>query len=281
MHAELKPASEKNWLAHLQLHFAGRADKTVIAQRSHVGPLVVQKPFYPEGGVCHVYLLHPPGGVAGGDELHVQVQLSANAQTLITTPAAGKFYRSDGRVAQLQQTLKIDAGCALEWLPQETILFAGCNARMTTRVDLAGDARFIGWEMLCLGRPASGEMFSTGIARQCFEIWRDGAPLVIDRAYLAGGGELLNAQFGMQGYTTSASLMATPVTQDMLDAVRETITQHHSEGLFSATLIDGVLIVRALTHQAEQARNVFLCAWQTLRPMLLQREACVPRIWAT
>jgi urease accessory protein len=281
MTVALKPASDKNWLARLQLHFAGRADKTVLAHRAHVGPLVVQKPFYPEGGVCHIYLLHPPGGVAGGDELHLQAQLSANAQTLITTPAASKFYRSDGRVAQLQQILKIAAGCALEWLPQETILFAGCNAHMTTRVELAGDARFIGWEMLCLGRPASGEIFNTGFARQRFEIWRDGAPLVIDRASLAGGSELLNAQFGMQGYTTSASLMATPVTQDMLDAVRETLAQQQTEGLFSATLIDDVLIVRALARQAEHARNVFINVWHRLRPMLLQREACAPRIWAT
>jgi urease accessory protein len=281
MTAALKPASTKNWLARLQLHFAGRADKTVIAHRAHVGPLVVQKPFYPEGGVCHVYLLHPPGGVAGGDELHLQVSASDNAHALITTPAAGKFYRSDGRVSQLQQNLHIDDGCALEWLPQETILFAGCNTQMQTQVHLSGDAKFMGWEMLCLGRPASAEVFDNGCVRQRFEIWRDGEPRVLDRAQLHGGSEILNAAFGMRGYTTVASLMATPATQDMLDAVRDTLSQAHAEGLYSATLIDEVLIVRALTHQAEQARNVFIKVWQTLRPMLLQREACAPRIWAT
>lgn len=272
--------SEKNWKASLSLEFQGRADKTILARREHFGPLVVQKPFYPEGDVCHVYLLHPPGGVVGGDELKLNVSLSNKANTLITTPAAGKFYRSDGRIAFLNQTLTVAQDSVLEWLPQETILFSGCNVNMTTHVELNDKAAFIGWEMLCLGRPASGELFDRGIAQQKFEIWRNQKPLVIDRARLEGGSDMLHAMWGMQAYTVTGTLLATNVNKDVLDSVREQLVKNET-GLFSATLIGDVLVVRALAHQAEHIRLQFIEVWQLLRPQLLNRKASVPRIWAT
>ena len=60
----------QTWKAKLELGFKGREDKTYVSHRKHLGPLVIQKPFYPEGEVCHVYLIHPPGGIVGGDELN-------------------------------------------------------------------------------------------------------------------------------------------------------------------------------------------------------------------
>ncbi len=272
--------SDKNWKASLSLQFQGRADKTILARREHFGPLVVQKPFYPEGEVCHVYLLHPPGGVVGGDELNLKVSVVNKAHSLITTPAAGKFYRSDGRVAHLTQTLIVEQDSVLEWLPQETILFSGCNVNMTTHVELQNDAAFIGWEMLCLGRPASGELFGQGVAQQKFEIWRNQKPLIIDRARLEGSSDMLQAMWGMQGYTVTGTLLATNASKDVLDAVREHLVKNET-GLFSATLIEDVLVVRALAHQAEYIRLQFIEVWQLLRPQLLNRKASVPRIWAT
>ncbi|TNF36172.1 MAG: urease accessory protein UreD [Gammaproteobacteria bacterium] len=272
--------SEKNWKAHLSLVFQQRAAKTVLAHRKHLGPLVVQKPFYPEGDVCHVYLLHPPGGVVGGDELQLDVKLQQQAHALMTTPAAGKFYRSDGRVAHLNQQLNVEDDSVLEWLPQETILFSACNVHMTTRVSLQGRAKFIGWEILCLGRPASGERFDQGYARQHFEIWREQQPLLIDRARLEGGSEVLQASWGMRSFTVTGTLIATHADKVVLDEVRAHI-EHAEQGLFSATLMDDVLVIRALTQQAEHVRQQFIELWKIIRPQLLQRAACPPRIWAT
>ena len=119
--------ANKNWRAHLVLKFSGRDDKTIVSHRQYQGPLVIQKPFYPEDDVCHVYLLHPPGGVVGGDQLTLDVEVNREGHALITTPAAGKFYRSAGSLAQLKQTLVVKAKSTLEWLPQETILFSGCE----------------------------------------------------------------------------------------------------------------------------------------------------------
>lgn len=268
------------WQAHLELGFSGRDDRTVISHRRHTGPLVIQKPFYPEGGVCHVYLLHPPGGVVGGDQLKLDVAVNRRGHALLTTPAASKFYRSDARVAKLRQTLDVEAGSMLEWLPQETILFSGCEIDIETRVQLDTGASFIGWEISCLGRPASGELFEQGRARQCFEIWRDNKPLALDRAKLAGRSDVLHASWGMQGYTVTGTMMAVNASRQMLDGIRENAPVL-SQGQFSATLIHDVLVCRALGSQAEHVRHAFVHVWKQLRGDLLGRAACEPRIWST
>jgi len=272
--------TENGWLANLSLKFSGREDKTIISYRKHYGPLVIQKPFYPESEVCHVYLLHPPGGVVGGDQLTLDIDVNKSGHALVTTPAAGKFYRSDGRVAQLKQSLCVEAGSTLEWLPQETILFSGCEVNMKTIVQLQGDAQFVGWEILCMGRPASGELFDKGRARQHFEIWRDKKPLMLDRSQLSGNDAVLTAKWGMQNYTVTGTMMAINVDKEMLQKVRENLPIL-SDGLISATLINDVLVCRALAHQAEYIRFAFIDIWKQLRLDLLGREACEPRIWST
>ena len=270
----------KSWRAHLALKFSGREDKTIVAHRQHVGPLVIQKPFYPEKDVCHVYLLHPPGGVVGGDQLRLDIEVNKAGHALITTPAAGKFYRSADSLAQLKQTLVVEANSTLEWLPQETILFSGCEVKMQTIVQLEEQASFIGWEILCLGRPASNELFETGSARQSFEIWRNDKPLMLDRARLAGNDDVLTAGWGMQGYTVSGTMMAVNVDKAMLDHVRENFPEI-KQGLISVTLINDVLVCRALSQQAEYIRFAFIHVWKHLRENLLDRTACEPRIWST
>ena len=134
-------ATQAGWRASLRLALRAANGRTVLAERAHEGPLVVQRPFYPEGPVCHLYLVHPPGGVAGGDHLSLQLQLDPGAQGVLTTPAATKIYRSFGaRIARVEQHLEVN-DATLEWLPQETIVFRGARARLSTQVQLSGRAR--------------------------------------------------------------------------------------------------------------------------------------------
>ena len=268
------------WRARLELHFGRRAGRSVITHRRHVGPLVVQRPFYPEGDVCHVYVLHPPGGVVGGDDLEIIAAVDQRAHALITTPASGKFYRSDRLKASLRQRLSIAANGVMEWLPQETILFSGSHVAMTTHVDVASNSDFIGWDILCLGRPASGESYQSGFCRQAFEIWRDQQPLIIERAMFNGNSELLSAPWGLAGYSVVGTMIALNADASLLAPLRE-IEPGKDNGLFSATLIDGVLVCRFLGHQGEVARKCFIQAWQRIRQKLIGRPALVPRIWNT
>ena len=276
-------AAEKlasGWRAHLSLGFAHDGRRTILSQRKHTGPLVIQKPFYPEGEPCHIYLLHPPGGVVGGDQLKLDVEVKSKAHALLTTPAAGKFYRSNETTAVLEQSFTVKAGAVLEWLPQETILFAGSHVRMQTQIQLEADANFIGWELLCLGRPASGEKYALGDCQQRFSIWRDKIPLVIETTRLHGAAKVLNRNWGLQGANVMGTCIAVNADKTTLHAVRDADIQI-DKGLFTATLINDVLICRVLAMQAEPARNAFIQAWSTIRPLLLKRQASVPRIWFT
>jgi len=267
------------WQARLELGFAPAGGRTLVAHRRHRGPLAVQRPFYPEGEVCHCYLLHPPGGVVGGDRLEIDVTVADGASALITTPGASKFYRSAGLLAEQRQGLRVAAGGSLEWFPQENIFFPGTESRLATRAELAGEARFIGWEMGVLGRPANGERFAAGLAEMRLELWRDGAPLLLERLPLKGGDGLLESSAGLRGFPLCATLMATPATMRHLEAARAARPELEKE-LCAFTLVDGLLIGRYLGSQAERARRCFIPVWRALRPMLLGREAEIPRIWS-
>lgn len=270
------------WEARLELGFRARGARTLLAHRLHSGPLQVQRPFYPDGErACHVYILHPPGGVVGGDSLTISAAVECGAHALLTTPAAGKLYRSAGAIAQLTQEFKVADGAWLEWLPQETIAFDGARATSATSVTLTGTAGFIGWEILCLGRPAADEIYARGEFIQRFEIWRDGAPLWWERNALAGGAPVLHAPWGLAGRSVVATLVAVGRAPSALPALRELLNAQIGNGEFAVSQLRDVLVCRYLGGSAEQARAGFTAAWRLLRPALWGIEAVVPRIWAT
>ena len=143
------------WHAHLQLHYTRDGERTTALDRHH-GPLRVLQRLYPEGeAICHHVLVHPPGGVVGGDVLALQADLDAGSHAVITTPGATRFYRSDGALARQQVQASVAAGARLEWLPMETIAYRGCQVHNSLHVDLAPGAQMLGWDVLALGLPAA------------------------------------------------------------------------------------------------------------------------------
>jgi urease accessory protein len=281
------PTAPAGWLGALELGLALREGATRIAERRHRGPMLVQRPFYPEGRRCaHIYLLHPPGGLVGGDRLDCRVRLEADSHGLITTPAAGKAYRVDARGRRQDQhsSAQVGPGAALEWLPQETIAFNGANLDASTHIALAASARVFGWDMLCLGRPAAGETFRRGHVRQRLELWREGRPLLLDRGDYEAGGDILQAAWGLGGQPVLGTLFAhwpQPDTDTALALARETIAASGYGGRCGATLVSGVLLVRCLGADTEAMRHLFIRLWQALRPLVIGRQACPPRIWNT
>lgn len=285
------------WQARLNLGFQRRNQRTILDQCTHQGPLQVQRPFYPEGEtVCHVAILHPPGGVVGGDELRLEARLDPGAHVLLTTPAAGKFYRSAGLVARQTQCLTVAPGAVLEWLPQENIVYNGARLQLLTRIDLQDDACLIGWEILCLGRPAAGEIFTTGECRQTLELWRDGQPLYLESGRFIGGDPVFNAAWGLQGQPVTATLLCTPAKapsslvsegrgEGVVAALRaggeSFIAQAVAGELATVTSLDGVLICRYLGPSATRARRFLMLAWSLLRSMMLNRPPCPSRFWNT
>lgn len=265
------------WHASLDLRFAARNGRTYLSERVHRGPLCVQRPFYPEGDVCHVYIVHPPGGVVGGDELSIGAQLDDGCHALITTPAAAKFYRSENLTARQTQHVQTRAA-TIEWLPQETIFYPGAKVRSETRISLQSHARFIGWEIACLGLPARAEPFARGDLRLAFELEIDAMPRWIDRLHIDGKADPRTARWGFAGYAALGTLLAYPAPRELLDLARS-IEEPDVET--SATLVDDVLVYRALAMQAEPLRHTLTRIWETIRPPLLGIVATVPRIWRT
>ena len=242
----------------------------------------MQKAFHPESdGTCHAYILHPPGGVVGGDSLDIELTCDAGAHALITTPAANKFYRSNGMTATQRHELKVLGTACLEWLPQETILFEGTKVNSSTKVYLEDQASFIGWEIVSVGRPACNEGFTRGSYRQSFEIWRRSEPLMIDRINLQDCSEILNAQWGLRQRPVMG-LMVVSGDEEVLEKAQDSARNLvENPGCTSVTVTGSVLLCRALDTSAMAVRNLFIDVWKVIRPVVLGKWPCEPRIWAT
>jgi urease accessory protein len=266
----------EGWNAELELRFAPGQGRTIIAQRRHVGPLVVQRPFYPEGPVCHVYLLHPPGGVVAGDTLGIDIDVASGSAALVTTPAAGKFYRSAGGLARQTVSLRVASGASLEWLPQETIFYQGARVRSRVAIELEAGARFVGWDVAALGRPASGEGFASGEIELNFQILRGLQPCYLERSLFDP--KAFAAPWGLNGHPAFGTLFATPSTAAHLEAVRELIGDQPERGV---TRIGDLLICRGRDMRADRLRSFFQQVWVRVRDDVIGHGACAPRIWAT
>lgn len=270
-----------SWHAELHLGFARSGERTVLRENRHRGPLRVQKALYPEGeAVCQTILLHPPSGIAGGDLLQISVAAAAGAHAQITTPGAGKWYRSGGQDAAQRIDLKVEEGATLEWLPQETIVFDGARARMETRVSLAADSRFIGWDIVCLGRAASGERFEHGKFELFYRVDRNNCPVWIERGSFAGNDAMLSSPAGWAGASVSGTLLAAfPHTPELLAACRAISPADAAS--HALTALPGLLVARYLGDSSEAARLWFAALWAVIRPVCCGRPAINLRIWNT
>ena len=290
--ADLPAAS--GWQAQLELRFQATDGRTRLAHRRHHGPLLIQRVFHPEAPAvagalaaepCHAYVLHPPGGVVSGDELQLEVDVQPGAHALLTTPAAGKFYRrgqhagSEPRFARLIQTLRVQGG-VVEWLPQENIFYPDSAVQLRTVVRLQDQARFIGWEMGCLGLPASQASLGDGTLHQSFELWHGDEPLLLERINIERA--CLQARWGLAGHSALGTWLAFPATVQQLALARAAATTLNcADTTLACTLVDGVLSCRGLAARADQLKQAFTQLWRALRPELLGRPAIAPRIWAT
>jgi urease accessory protein len=270
------------WEAHLHLDVQRVGARSVLVRREHRGPLVVQKPFYPEGDGCaHLVVVHPPGGIAAGDLLDIEVEVGDRAHALLTTPGAAKWYKCASEIAQQRVRFAIAGSAIAEWLPQENIFFDGARANLDTTIDLAPEASFAGWEILCFGRRASGEQFRHGRLRQRTRIRRAGALLWFENGSLQGSDPLLNSLVGLAGYSVSGTFLVASEAVVALPLALLRVVSVQRDARCGITRLPQVLVARYLGDSAEEAKAYFVSLWTLLRPGLCEREACPPRIWRT
>lgn len=272
----------QSWKATLKLRYENKLGKTYLIEKAHSGPLMVQKPFYPETPLCcHTYLIHPPGGIAGGDRLDLSAYINSHAHALITTPAATKFYRSVGPQARQTQTIHVAKDACLEWLPQETVYFSQANVYNKTFINIDETSALMAWEIQCLGLTAQQQHFDEGSCFQKLEIWQDDKPLLLETNRFQGGDNFLQSACGLNDHKTLATFVIKDPQQKLS---KEMIMSHLPKDdsiVSSCTYVNGLFIIRAMGQYAEETKNYFIHIWQTIRPLVIDRSPCVPRIWNT
>ena len=272
-----------SWEGNLLLSFVARQGSTMLKRQEAILPLAFQRPLYPEGPeVCHGIILHPPGGVANDDQLHIHVDLAEDTHVLLTSPGATKVYRS---TINAYQSMEITVGtdACLEWLPQETILFDGAYWHQQSRIELDAKGFWLGWEITRFGRSASGERFSRGCWKSTTEVWRKGRPLWIDRQRLDGGSGLLDSPFGLNGNAVMATLawVGAPVDRELVEACRLWWRSRDWEGDAGVTRLECGMTARYRGPSTANARAWFVGIWDIVRRQFLHRPACSPRVWST
>ena len=274
------------WKAQLSLAFAKQAARTFLAKKLHIGPLVIQKTLHPEGeGICHGIIIHPPGGVAGGDELTLEVTLASNANVLLTTPGAGKWYKANSKVASQHLQFVLAENACLEWFPQENILFDGAMVDFSASINLAENAKYAAWDILCLGRQAKGERWNTGRLRQNSIIKRNHKIIWQERTMLMAGDRFFESLIGLGGNVISGSFVITAglVPAILLAECQQLQPQDDvdAKARYGVTALPEVFSARYIGMSAPAARQYFEQIWHILRPWYLGHVAVRPRIWNT
>jgi urease accessory protein len=291
-------ASEGGWHGQLKLDFAPGEQGTVVERAFAQTPLKFQRPFYPEGSVCHGVMLHTAGGIVGGDRLTTQICLQPQTHALLTTAAATKVYRSNGQEAQHTVHLKVAENACLEWLPQEMIVFNAAQYRQKMRVELAQGAIWMGWEITRLGRSACGEQFSSGLWRSHTEVWQQGQIIWVDPQGIIGGSEMMHSPHGLADCPVVGSfvLVGRSVTPELMERVRATAQIHTGSPWLlprqapenstpdtlpqtGTTRLTRGLLCRYRGHSTLEARRWFTAVWGVLRLEVLGRSLCKPRVW--
>jgi urease accessory protein len=274
------------WHARLHLAYQQEAARTVARFR-HDGPLRILQSLYPEGDtVCHNVLVHPPGGLVGGDTLDIDIEAADGSHGLITTPGASRFYRSEGELALQRTRIRLAAGARLEWLPLEAICYSGCQAENRLSIEVAPGAELIGWDVTALGLPNAKQPFERGTYLQHIEV-----PCVwLERGRIdAADHRLLQSPIGLGGHRCMASLFfvaGSPVARARRDALlAQARTLLEASPLFDSAGATSphpeVVVLRVLAPVVEPAMQLLRQVWQAWRSELWQLPAATPRIWAT
>jgi urease accessory protein len=271
-----------NWEGVLKLIYQYRHNSTQLVEAYSKAPFKIQRSFYPEGQeICHNTILHTAGGIVGGDRLSQHIHLHPNTHAVITTAAASKVYRSNGKQATQKIHIDVEKNAYCEWIPRENIIFNGAIYRQDLQVNLAENACWLGWEITRFGRTARGEQFLTGNWRSCTEVWQNNKPLWIDRQGLTAGETSINSPHGLKGQPLVGSLcwLGKPVSEDILKKVRNLWNSQDTNGEAGVTLLLSGLLCRYRGNSTQEVVNWFTAVWQLLRQNHGKSVTILPRVW--
>ena len=273
------------WRADLKLDYTLESQRTV-ARYLHQGPLRILQSLYPEGDqICHNVLVHPPGGLVGGDTLDIQVNVAEGAHALVSTPSATRFYKSGGQAALQQVTATLAPGARLEWLPLEAIAYNDCEATNRAIFNLAPTSELMAWDVTALGLPSSDMAFTKGHFQQHLEI----PGVWLERGNLRGDDtRWLNSPLGLAGQKCLASLVFASGNNiepqraaQALEAAREVLEAHPLRLQAGVTCAHPqVIVLRVMSPLVEPSMDLLKKVWAVWRHTLWALPSTPPRIWS-
>lgn len=271
----------------------------MLTHNAHTGPLRVQKALYPEAQaahICHAVVVHPPAGVAGGDELAVSIVQHAHTHAVLSTPGATQWYKTSAQTpATMSVQLRLAEHAKLDWLPQENILFDASHVRLHTELDLAPSASAIGWDVCVLGRSAKGETWQHASLVQRSRITRGGQALWIEHSDLNSQHPLCNNTAALANHRIMGTLWAVGgrANSELAQAVAVDLpyTAHLKAGVTCLNDTQGgiqqgtqpsggVMLLRVLGDDMQAVRACLVDAWTKLRPLIHAADAVPLRLWA-
>ena len=274
-----------SWHAQLSLDYALERERSVVRYR-HEGPIRILQSLYPEGdAVCHNVLVHPPGGFVGGDVMDIHISVAQRSHGLITTPGATRFYRTAQGVSINAMTARLEDGARLEWLPQESLAYPGCDALNQLTIHLAPSAECMAWDVTALGLDAAQAPFSSGRYVQHMEmpgVWLERG--VID----ALDQRLMTSPLGLAGQRCMASLLfaaGSPLTPQRVQAALESAQACLDDSPLKLTAgvtlaAPQVLVLRALAPMTEPAVLLLRRVWAAWRETLWGLPGQPSRLWS-
>jgi len=273
------------WRADLKLDYTLESQRTVV-RYLHQGPLRILQSLYPEGDqICHNVLVHPPGGLVGGDTLDIQVTVAEGAHGLVSTPGATRFYKSGGHPALQQVVAHLADNAKLEWLPLEAIAYNDCEATNRAIFNLAPSAELITWDVTALGLPSSDMAFTQGHFQQHIEI----PGVWLERGNIRDKDtRWLNSPLGLAGGKCLASLVFasgsaidSDRTTQALEAAREVIESHPLRLQAGITCAHPqVIVLRVMSPLVEPTMDLLKKVWAVWRHTLWALPSTPPRIWS-
>jgi urease accessory protein len=233
------------------------------------GPLRLRCPGSPSAELEAV-ILNTAGGMAGGDRFSIEVSVEPGARLVVTTAAAEKIYRSPETDSTVAVNLKIGAGGALAWLPQETILFDSARLARAIRVDVADDARLVLVEAIVFGRLGMGETVQHGCLRDRWRIYRGGRIVHAEAMRLEGD---IDRRLAQPAVANGARAMATLLVMPGDDATVAAVRALTFCGEAAASAWKGMMAVRFCAADGATLRGDLIAALSTVRGLSL------PRLW--
>ncbi len=257
----------------------GNVDKTIFKSKS-TSPYKLLKYTHDEEGRCILPILHTAGGLVGGDLLEFEINLQKNSKVLLTTSSAQKVYGSVGRskinpegiFSKQKNLINILDNSHLEFLPQETIIFANGLYDQIFKVSISETSSFLFTDLVRLGRSSSGESIEKGIFRSKLEIIRNN-DIFDDWEYVD------QIELSKTNYESLSGMDYKPVFGSLIWIcekdfpklkIKELVGNikmifKKSDNSLSIGILENGISVRFLGSSSQDARKCFFCIWKQIR----------------